>query len=457
MRNIFASLLVIVLTLGSLSAQEMATIYILRPYNYGAAMGAVYGGKKYYMFKHLIDIDDHKFGAVPTMNYFKIDVESGDHTFIGRVVKELTEEINLDNYQKQQPDYSITINAVAGEKYYLCIDEKKFEIAQIDKKAFEKELKKTFPVQYAGFVSFKGGFFYTQEGKLIDEKTGKIIEDQTGGLEQLAQVPKAKNQRNIAKSDVDQNIPATNIKNPNTFVLIIANEEYKNEINVEFAENDGSTFKEYCVKTLGIPAENIELKPNATIGDFYDGVDWLENVLNYIDGSKAIVFYSGHGINDEKTGDAYLIPVDGQAMIMATCFSLNNLYKKLSSTKSGDVTYFMDACFTGAGKDGTMLVAARGVAREPKKETLSGKTIVFSATNSDQTAMPYTEKSHGLFTYFLLKKLQETQGNVTYKELQDYLYINVNKYAVMINRKPQTPTVATSPLMESTWREKKLR
>ena len=186
-------------------------------------------------------------------------------------------------------------------------------------------------------------------------------------------------------------------------------------------------------------------------------MDWLENVLNYIDGSKAIVFYSGHGINDEKTGDAYLIPVDGQAMIMATCFSLNNLYKKLSSTKSGDVTYFMDACFTGAGKDGTMLVAARGVAREPKKETLSGKTIVFSATNSDQTAMPYTEKSHGLFTYFLLKKLQETQGNVTYKELQDYLYINVNKYAVMINRKPQTPTVATSPLMESTWGEKKLR
>lgn len=117
----------------------------------------------------------------------------------------------------------------------------------------------------------------------------------------------------------------------------------------------------------------------------------------------------------------------------------------------------MDACFTGAGKDGAMLVAARGVAREPKKETLSGNTVVFSATNADQTAMPYTEKSHGLFTYFLLKKLQETQGNVSYKELQEYLNTNVNKYAVMVNRKPQTPTVATSPSMMQSWENNKLR
>lgn len=453
MKKLFASLLVIVLTLSSLYAQEMATIYLLRPYNFGAAMGAAYGGKKYYLFQHWIDIDGHKLGEVPTMMYYKLEVETGSHTILGHVVERYTEDFSYENLKKQQPNYSITINVEAGEKYYIRINEKKYKIEKIDNKAFNKELTRMYPVKYAGFISLKGGFFYTQEGKRIDEETGKIIENQ----DQLAQGAKTNSQKNVVKSDVDQNIPETKAKNPNTFALIIANEEYKNEMGVEFAENDGATFKEYCIKTLGIPAENIEFKPNATIGDLYDGVDWLENVLNYIDGGKAIVFYSGHGINDEKTGEAYLIPVDGQAKIMATCFSLNTLYKKLSATKSGNVTYFMDACFTGAGKDGAMLVAARGVAREPKKETLSGNTVVFSATNADQTAMPYTEKSHGLFTYFLLKKLQETQGNVSYKELQEYLNTNVNKYAVMVNRKPQTPTVATSPSMMQSWENNKLR
>ena len=228
-------------------------------------------------------------------------------------------------------------------------------------------------------------------------------------------------------------------------------------MDVEFAENDGKIFKEYCIKTLGIPTENIEFKPNATVGDIHDGVDWLENVLNYIDNSRAIVFYSGHGINDEKTSDAYIIPVDGQAKIIATCFSLNSFYKRLASTKSGKVTYFMDACFTGAGKDGSMLIAARAVAREPKKEILTGNTIVFSATNADQTAMPYKDKRHGLFTYFLLKKLQETEGNITYQELYNYISQNVNKKAVMVNRKPQTPTVSTSPNLHNTWGTTKLK
>jgi hypothetical protein len=103
------------------------------------------------------------------------------------------------------------------------------------------------------------------------------------------------------------------------------------------------------------------------------------------------------------------------------------------------------------------LLAARGVAREAKKEILQGNSIVFSASSGDETAMTYKEKAHGLFTYFLLKKLQETKGNVSYSELAEYISNNVKKESLLINNKPQTPVIATSPSAASTWKEMKLK
>ncbi len=253
-------------------------------------------------------------------------------------------------------------------------------------------------------------------------------------------------------SDVDQNIPVTNHKAENTFVLIVANEDYQFVDDVDFALNDGETFKEYCVKTLGVPERQVWLYKNASYGIINQGISKMVQAMDFFDNPNAIVYYCGHGIPDEKTGDAYIIPTDGNGKDMATCYSLNKLYTTFANTKASKITYFMDACFTGASKEGSMLVAARGVAREPKKETLSGKSVVFSATSADETAMAYKEKQHGLFTYFLLKKLQETQGNVSYAELQEYINKNVKKESFLTNEKPQTPIVATSPAVQDSWK-----
>ncbi len=258
-------------------------------------------------------------------------------------------------------------------------------------------------------------------------------------------------------SDVDQNIPVTKRKAENTFVLIIANEDYQFVDDVDFAVNDGKTFKEYCVKTLGVPEKQVWLHENASYGVINAGVSKMVQAMDFFDKPNAIIYYCGHGIPDEKTGDAYIIPTDGNGKDMATCYSLNKLYTTFANTKAEKITYFMDACFTGASKEGSMLVAARGVAREPKKETLSGKSVVFSATSSDETAMAYKEKQHGLFTYFLLKKLQETKGNVSYSELQEYIKQNVKKESFLTNEKPQTPVVATSPEVQESWKTMTLK
>ena len=263
--------------------------------------------------------------------------------------------------------------------------------------------------------------------------------------------------KKAVQSDVDSNIPQSKKEADNTYALIIANEDYQFVDPVNFASHDGEVFKEYCIKTLGIPEKQVRYCSNASYGVISGGVDWLKYALNNFEGSKAIVYYCGHGIPDEKTGDAYIVPVDGKGTNTATCYSLNKLYTTLAATKAVNVTYFMDACFTGANKEGSMLVAARGVAREAKKEKLDGNAVVFSASSADETAMTYLEKGHGLFTYFLLKKLQETSGDVTYDELAGYINKNVKKEAFLINEKPQTPVVATSPKAASSWKSMKLK
>lgn len=290
--------------------------------------------------------------------------------------------------------------------------------------------------------------------KLEQSNTNTVVVNSNNNV--VAQVPEVSSKKQIV-SDVDNNIPQCKSTAVNTYALIIANEEYQFVDNVNFAMHDGETFKEYCIKTLGIPERQIRFCPNASYGIISGGVDWLKYALDNFEGSKGIVYYCGHGIPDEKSGEAFIVPVDGKGTNTTTCYSLNTLYKTLAETKAANVTYFMDACFTGANKEGSMLVAARGVAREPAKATVGGNSVVFSASSSDETAMTYPEKGHGLFTYFLLKKLQETGGDVSYSELSKYINSNVKKEAFLINEKPQTPVVATSPEAQENWKEMKLK
>ena len=260
------------------------------------------------------------------------------------------------------------------------------------------------------------------------------------------------------KSDVDFNVPLSSKTKTDTWVLIIANEVYIDEEteNVSYALNDGSMFKEYCEKTLGIPETMIRYCPNASYGIMIGAVDWLVYALNNFSNTSAIVYYSGHGIPHEKTKEAFLLPVDGKSKNTTTCYSLKKLYNTLAETNA-QVTYFIDACFTGATRSGTMLLKQRGVAIAPGRESLMGKTVVFSASAGDETAMPLETQGHGLFTYYLLKKMQETEGKVTYGELANYIFENVKNDAFKLNHKPQTPVVDASPAVNSTWRNMKLK
>ena len=128
-----------------------------------------------------------------------------------------------------------------------------------------------------------------------------------------------------------------------------------------------------------------------------------------------------------------------------TALKLSDLYSALGKMSTKKVVVFLDACFSGAQKSGEMLASARGVAIKVKDETPKSNIIVFSAAQGDETAYPYEEKQHGLMTYFLLKKLQESKGKATLGELRDYITTNVKKISIVENGKSQTPIVSADP------------
>jgi hypothetical protein len=89
---------------------------------------------------------------------------------------------------------------------------------------------------------------------------------------------------------------------------------------------------------------------------------------------------------------------------------------------------------------------------------LTGNTVVLAATEKEQTAFPYTEKQHGLFTYFLLQKLQETKGDVTLGELVQFITARVKQTSIVVEKRElQTPTVQYSPALTDKWQNLKLR
>lgn len=262
-----------------------------------------------------------------------------------------------------------------------------------------------------------------------------------------------KTMRSMSDGNVDVNIFASNNKNSNTFVVIICNENYKRAEPVPYANNDGRIFKQYCLRTLGVPESNIQFIEDATYNDIKYSINWLSNVINAYNGNaKVIFYYAGHGIPDEKQSAAYLLPIDGYSNDVSTGYNMDELYLSLGKMPSQGVMVFLDACFSGTKREGDMMVSARGVAVKVKKATASGNMVILSASQGDETAYPFKDQQHGMFTYYLLRKLKDTKGEVSLGELSDYVISEVKKNSIVKNGKLQTPTVVSSGQIGDSWK-----
>ncbi len=261
-------------------------------------------------------------------------------------------------------------------------------------------------------------------------------------------------------SDVDVNIPSITKQHEYRYALIIGNEDYRShqpdlssEVNVKFARRDALVFKEYALKALGIPEQNILFELDADAVTMSRAINKINLIIKNTGGNADVFFYyAGHGLPDERTKEPYLIPVNVSGNDLEYAIKLSELYKKLNEHESKKITVFIDACFSGGARE-QGLVEARGVKIKPNETFLAGNIVSFSASSGTQSSLPYKEKGHGLFTYYLLKYLQETKGEGTYGDLSKYLQEKIGINSVLINNKEQNPSTNVSQGLQSSWKE----
>lgn len=310
---------------------------------------------------------------------------------------------------------------------------------------------KSDEIPFKVVLTEKGGSYKVEQplDLKMNERTTNIVDVDLSKL----QVQKDADMKQITEvielADVDKNIPETGFDGRNTLAVVIGVEDYKYAPKVDYARRDAQVFQKYAQSVFGIPKENIYFLTDveATLGEFnkiFSRDGWLAR-RTVEDETHIVVYYAGHGAPDIRSETAYLIPYDIDPNYARTGFSINQLYSSLSSLKAKSVTVFLDACFSGKSRNDKMLISGtRGVIIKTESSAFSAENMaVISASSNDEYSAAYPEKHHGIFTYFLLKALQENAyklNKLSVNEFFNSIRGNVTKRAGYLD-KEQTPSL----------------
>lgn len=259
-------------------------------------------------------------------------------------------------------------------------------------------------------------------------------------------------------SEVDSLIPYGAWSRNFTYALVIGNQNYRFVSDVPYAIHDARVFADYCKKTLGIPVENIHISEDATKQMILEEEiqDWVSRIPEP-ETKNLIVYYAGHGVPDTKNNNkAYLLPTDVRGTSPTRGIALDDFYSTLGDLGFNQTMVFLDACFSGVNRENEGVTEGlRGVEIEAEDGTFGeGKVVVFSAAQGNETAQGYPAEGHGLFTYFLLKELRDSNGQVILGNLSDNLQNKVSQTATGLKlRKKQTPSTSASESVANYWRK----
>lgn len=309
-----------------------------------------------------------------------------------------------------------------------------------------------------GFVDYKGNVIVPFEYDYASDFKDGISQAMKDGIASIITNPlKGTNLKvlngedNLIKVDVD--IPITQKQNEETFAFIIGIENYSNFSGANYAINDGKIFKEYCLKTLGIPEKNIRYYEDATFGNMVSAIQKMKDIADVYEGDAKILFYfSGLGATDETTKEAYILPTDASlSSLSSTGYSMSKLLKILNELKTQITLVIMDAPFSGIDKTGKNLAKHRGVAISHKSYIPQGNMVVCMSCNNNENALSDKKYGHGLFTYALLDKLQQSKGDCNLKDLMEYAITWTKKKSLSEHDKIQTPQIILSNEIINKW------
>ncbi len=274
-----------------------------------------------------------------------------------------------------------------------------------------------------------------------------ISEEKLASMIQTAVEKTSKDQKKETKAtstisgiDKPSFSPSERIMRDDDLAVIIGIEGYQGLPKSDYSYDDAKLVGDYA-KALGFKPRNIELllDERATKSAIEKIIKtWLPNKAK--PESRVFVYYSGHGAPEPKTGDAYIVPFDGDPNYLSdTGYPLKSLYDTLAKLQVAEVVIVLDACFSGAGGRSVLAKGARPLVMMAEGFVLPQNIAVLSATLGTQISTSSPEKGHGIFTYYFLKALKD--GKKTIAEIYDYIKPLVEDEAKAINVQ-QSPSIS---------------
>ena len=284
----------------------------------------------------------------------------------------------------------------------------------------------------------------SQELRVYARKVGEKREDRAQGERTIL----------VRTSDVDDPPKSQAISTKNKHAVVIGIEQYREQLpKADYASQDAKVIGKYLTTAMGYAEENVAvlLNQHATKTDIEKYLEgWLPNRVEK--GDSVFIYFSGHGAPNPKTGDAYLVPYDGDPNYLGTTgYSLKRLYEQLAKLPAKQVAVVLDSCFSGAGGRSVLAQGMRPVGISVENPILAtGNTVVLTASSGSQVSSTYTQKAHGLLTYYFLKGLhgeadQNQDGKINLTELYTYLKPRVEGVSRREFNNEQTPQLLGSP------------
>jgi len=215
----------------------------------------------------------------------------------------------------------------------------------------------------------------------------------------------------VVRSDVDEP-PAPRRARPRAHAIVLGVRRYQQSLpEADFADADARLVKRY-LEALGYADAEIasavdEQATKSAFEKYFEA--WLPNRVEA--GDEVFVYFSGHGAPNPRTGDAYLVPYDGDPTYLdKTAYPLKRLYSQLAQLPASKVTVVMDSCFSGAGGRSVLAKGARPLVTVSTAKDVPGSLTVLTASAGDQVSYALPEQGHGLFTYHLLKAIKAQTG-----------------------------------------------
>ena len=269
-----------------------------------------------------------------------------------------------------------------------------------------------------------------------------IVSSHTLALESSSQVK----QNSTVEDKIDVNRPVLD-----KWALVVGISKFKDDkINLKYAAKDAKDFARFLITNQNFSEDHVLLLTDekATRANVLGalGSQWLPRLANPND--LVVLYFSSHGSPAEADigGVNYLIAHDTDlSNLYATGIPLQDLIRMIKARVHSDrVVIFRDACHSGATS-----AEGKGIYRVGNfdADTIAQGTgqMVISSSQPSERSWESKNEDNGVFTYHLMKALEEKGTDTTIGEAFDTLKENVET-EVLRDR-----ATLQSPVMKSKW------